>query len=659
MATTINDAFDAIDQYMAKQGKGQNYLAKKFTELFEDADSPLNVQKGPLKLVADKLVKMGISVDTLDGVFVAMEIKARSILSDLSSTALADLNSAAGRLSAKIIAYTKALKIPDPLKNPRGGPKGVSMTTYRRFLGAVMRIDSNIDSINNIIIEMNKKVGRERILPGPTSSTSTDASYRKTNINLFSNNRSSSGADARSGGGFLSSIISTVLFGAAAFLGIGMVGKFLSNSPMGRVVVDFAKDAFKSIGNAFSEYITSGKAGEHIDATFETIRSVYTTVVDGLSSYIEKNKDNIYNLFKGVGTSFNKHIATPLMEGAQNAYNKGDYTTLITGGLGLAGFYKILTKLPVLKQIHQYIISPLFKTFVGSPLMNIVRSMGAAVAPKIIAVMSKLGIVGGIVTGLYVIYDRLSVVAESIKNISETFRENDEINANVNASMSSALKKQFDKSTKIVKDLELEALHRELTIGEKELMRLEKLKIDRTQAEMERQKTVDKMGKDWFWHDGSDTKRLSELDNKIKDINKSVEFFNKNKSPYFNLTETQKANNEKLHADAVANNIVNKIRNPSNSQIISPNRESPLVLQKNAEITKQINGKFEELMSTLTAGFGSLAIVTAQGSGQVSQAVVSTAGGSSSGSGAPVVMSGIDPVRRHRDNTRRHVENGR
>ena len=99
MATTINDALTAIDDYMAKNGKGQSYLAKKFIDLFESKDSPLNVVDGPMKLIADKFQKLGKKVDDLELSFGSFNKKVRILMAAIKPSTFNKLNTAAEDLT--------------------------------------------------------------------------------------------------------------------------------------------------------------------------------------------------------------------------------------------------------------------------------------------------------------------------------------------------------------------------------------------------------------------------------------------------------------------------------------------------------------------------------------------------------------------------------
>jgi hypothetical protein len=642
MATTINDAFTAIDDYMAKNGKGQSFLAKKFVDLFEGVDSPLNVKNGAMVAVVDKFKKLGKSIDSFDTTVNSMGMKVRILMAALKPTSFRLLNDSADRLSKKFDSYGKALKLP----RLSASAARINIPFPKKIEDHLAKIDSNISVIRTTSVMMrNIMVGvssllaanfKEKILP------SSGRDYNKTSrsIQIFSNNTNSSySPDESTKKGFFGKLFGGIWSITKIVGGVYLLGKlkqYLDDTSTGRAIKGMLNSMFTTVLKKITSIVTSKEVWKTLGNSVLLLVDAAGSIADNIFKYVIEpisNKVKKVDWGKAVEYMGNKmtwiysNILEPIITSISNSMKKdldnGDWGSLATKVLGTGLLGGVLLK-----------FTPGLSTLAGlfTSMSGVIGVPGVAVGVGLIAASTLL-------------FNRMNALSDMWDDRSQTLLDESTILQNGAYQMSSNIKYYADEQKKIAKTIETSS-------GvEKEIAKWK-------EKEMELYENFEKEKQKHQLLEGNFKKVLREYPIS-EGLFRGSEGIKLQKSmDNFNALSEQFRQEKSFIKDMIESN--RKVTKVQDAEIVIPDKKDSHLFAKGGGpfdlALKDVNKKVDTIIAVLSEGFSGLASITAQSGGAVAQAVVASAGASKQ---TPVtVIGGSNPIQRHRINTGRHIEFG-
>ena len=657
MATTINDALTAIDDYMAKNGKGQSYLAKKFIDLFESKDSPLNVVDGPMKLIADKFQKLGKKVDDLELSFGSFNKKVRILMAAIKPSTFNKLNTAAEDLTKRLNNYV--------LKFPKmgSGTRNRTPTIPKTLLDNIHKIRTNTNGLGlmgKILVNIERLL-RESTKERSLRDTSTQPHQisKRTVVNLFSNNSNNSGNsrgdDNKSG--IFGKMFKFAMLGTGVYL-LGKFKKYLDDTSTGRAIQSILSGTFASILGSITDFVKSKE-------TWETFGNAALFLIDGISAIAD-------NIFKYVVEPIAEKVKTTdwgqvakkmwknmtwvwdnlispvfnsIGESMKKDFKNGDYTSLATKAGGTLGILAIMSKLPIvgsiLKVVLWSVITPI--KLIGRGIVAGTRGIFGLLTKVPATTWMAVGrgfitlapIIGMLALELTAVVAAVALVGYSLhrmKNVYDTMAESAEIAAKNSKTMGTAIQKQLDAHTKNIENIKKEKDGPQ----KDENLRVEGLRAQLSNINKKREHVVI-----------SNNGILGQIDSMLMGRNSIYEA--KMRGLYKEEQEIRKQLN-----------ILPAATHVQDAEIIIPDKKDAHIFAKGGgpfdQALKDVNKKIDVIVAVLSDGFSGLAAVTAQSGGNVAQAVIASAGASKQT--PPTIIGGSNPIQRHRINTGRHIEFG-
>lgn len=390
MATTTNDLLSAIDTYMLSKGKGMGYLASRVSAIFDDKDAPLNPNTGAISILTD--------------IFDDLQIKIKALHVGPTSP-LAVFKKETTWLNKGLKNFTK--KIHDTVANiglfdaylkgitnitPTAISGGASpyKLTNQGFLKVsvwdmlpkynLLGIPVYIKNISDHVVEkLNMGQKREKTLAAPIP---VETAPKKPSIfNNFINNQQNNKNESSSKGGWLSSLLGI----GAGIVGLGWLNTKLNESDAGKEIKNRVKGMLSTLFSKIGAFLTSKEFTGYIKSGFSMI----------LSGFKWLGKD-IYNKFA------NGKISAGIVESVVS--------------------YFVLRKLPVVGWIVRTM-----ETFLKGGFGRLFSGIGNSVwtgLTRFGGILSKFlgraSVIGGILTGLYVIWDRSTEIFKIVKDINKT-----------------------------------------------------------------------------------------------------------------------------------------------------------------------------------------------------------------------------------------------
>lgn len=671
MATTVNDVLSAIDQYMASNGRGQSYLASKFIDLFENKDSVFNMQTGPLKALGDKVQDVTKKIISVEKSMTSLDKKIKTYRDAMKYGHFGLLEKASESLRKKILAYSKNLNIPN-LNNPQTNTGGKSVYDILK------KIEVNTYSTRIQLIPIRyalEDMRRERILGNGSSTGNFQGNNRTTNVYNVTNLPRSN--NPRESGAILPSLMKFLALGSAAFLGAGVIGKYLDKSGIGQVIKKSVSSFFNYIGTGITNFMKSGKLSEMVSDSLKAIGDLGGYIFDGIVGFIRANKESIIKTIGDVGISFKDNVIIPLFKRIQDSFNRGDYIDTAVTSLGTYGIYKMLTSLPVIKQLKDIV----FKTIGGA--FSLITS-GAKNASKLMPFLKQLmpmltkvgkflgpmGYVVGTVAAIQSITDSLNKMNESVKIMDSNIRAVNDSSSNVTKNAQAFIQEFGDKNIQIIDNLEKKLMTGNITKSEE--YQLQSLKIERENLELNKRladineqenKTNNTKWNAFMSKIGLERTTPGYIKGELTEINKTID---RNIEVLNNLDKSKKGTSDgRTHNARMQEEVSNIIKNikatkVQDAEIVIPDKKDAHIFAKGGgpfdKALKDLTHKVDVLTEIMANGMKGLASVTAQSGGQVVQAIVSTAGASQS---IPLSTGGSDPIRDFRDRAARHINNGK
>lgn len=274
------DLISAIDAFLAKNGKGNSYLVKKITSLFESSESPLNLRSGALKNLKDSIKTFDKNLTSVNKNIERLSDKLKLAAVQIKIPKLNQLGISSDRFSDAIKVFSKNLK---SVKPPRSKSEMFPNTTVfareirntsnklkdfrSKFKSSLLEaFFNNLKTLNTSLKKANKSFGPSGIETSVSSrsvydvrivdlSASIKSILTKANKSNTTNViQQNSTVESGEGGGFISSLIKGLLGGTALLAGVGFVSKYFENNPAAKTMfATLTKNALDSLSKMKTE----------------------------------------------------------------------------------------------------------------------------------------------------------------------------------------------------------------------------------------------------------------------------------------------------------------------------------------------------------------------------------------------------------------------
>lgn len=668
MATTINDAFTAIDDYMAKNGKGQNYLAKKFIDLFEDKDSPLNMRDGPLKKLSEKFLLLSDAAETMELTMRSFNTKLRVTMGAIKLTHFSELEQASIDLTDRIKLYTKAIgSTPLPGTLPSNS---TNLNLSKKISDIITKINTNIG-----VIRLNTVFIRDLMV---------QASKEKSGGHEYFKERSSGGGEYKNlyykelyiiqrearlkkekeeKGGFMSWLITAAKITGGIYL-LGKLKQFFDDSPFGKAIKTTLKLAFINIAKGIGEFLSSPSTWKTMLDAVKLGGSIIKFVSKNAWNYIIKPlleeikainwKENI----KWLKDNAMKYVINPMLKFIEDtdwgevAKNMGNKAIWIWEKVISPIFTSIKDsimkdvesgnfKSAAIKILGAGLLLGLVAKFV--PILGTITGALGSLAGGFTALSGIIGVatVGGIIVASAVLFDRLNKLSDMWdENAKQAETATDKLRKGADGRKKTIQEydeklKQLDDAIKNTPDGPV----RDALIEErkhKQILADEARAGNRSIEAQVRLEEIEQLP--WaerfisFFEEIQARQERDSADKELNEKHRELQIFNKKKS-------TKIEDGEIVIPDKKDSHIFAKGGGPFDKSL------------------KEMNEKLQMVIELLGDGFGTLISTTSDSGEAVASAVIASAGSSRQSSSTPV-YGGSNPIRQHRINTGRHIEFG-
>lgn len=284
----IPDIILAIEDYLAKSGKGNSYLVDKISEVFESENSVLNVNGTFMEELRQSFLDMKSSTNRLKNKINNLTTSIGKFTNnikqiqfpDFSNFQFPDFSSLAESFDNFQVVVTNLEKKYQTL----------SQTTKEKAVGDQTVLDINIKSVSRGVIEklVNQLVQKNR----PIS---------------YQDNRMFGNTEREEKSGMLGSIFKFAVGTLALFAGIGYISKFF-NTPHGQKIKTMISEKFNKLWNFMKPYWDN----------------IYNSVSDAVSVGFTKVKEGFMKFFKNAFNFFNlKELLPGGLEGLAVPITKG------------------------------------------------------------------------------------------------------------------------------------------------------------------------------------------------------------------------------------------------------------------------------------------------------------------------------------------------
>ena len=276
----------ALDDYMKNNGGGTKYLATRMRKLFDNKDSALNADTGPIALLAKtckdfakKIEKLSKSTENAITPFVKNMDNMDKVISKI--TTMFDSN---------VTPFLQNLRnVPPPLPTNGTGNndpivQNQQNVLWMESLAKIFQTKPIPITIQNIDPQVIKALelmrNKEEILPEKNTLSSIMNSVfgkkekQSSNVSLTN---IQNGNDSESSSKGSSSLLGSVLKWGALLLSGAFIIKLLNETPLGQKIKDFIKDSIRGIFTWIGEKLTNPE-------TQKFLKDKINYILDGLGS---------------------------------------------------------------------------------------------------------------------------------------------------------------------------------------------------------------------------------------------------------------------------------------------------------------------------------------------------------------------------------------
>jgi len=401
-----SDLIAVFDEYLKKSGAGKNYIADKIFKLFDDKNSPFNIDGKLVEKLKDNINDVGKK-------FKSFKLPNFYAFNRAMEGALKNVRNFRDNLDITGFSAFK-IAMEGALKNVRNFRDNLNITGFYAFdvamKGALREVRTFRDSLKNINKSLSGGIGSlgtEAAVGTPTivdvrlvdiSKNAEDILSRifsKLNVKNTTINRPQ--PKDKEEGSFIGKILKGILGTIALVAGIGMLSSFL-DTPIGKnikAIMGDLTDRFVEMLKPFLKKI--------IDYSIEGLKVLFFE----LPKYFLKQTFNFFGLKEILGKE-NEGIAVLLTKGIY--YGVKNVFVGVLNKFSFGGFSKLLK---FIKPVIDFIPTTLGKLFseIGDKLMSkIVAPL--KLATKFISRASSMGT--GILSKIGNVFSSLSIIPKAI-----------------------------------------------------------------------------------------------------------------------------------------------------------------------------------------------------------------------------------------------------
>jgi hypothetical protein len=629
MMADIADIILAIEQYLAKTGKGKSYLADKIAEVFESDDSPFNVNGTALTELRNNILDMNKNMSQNSKHIDKMSRGLQSFAAKLKNIKLPDQKSldfsGFGEITQKLQNFGTIIdKASQNLTSQNLGKE--------KAVKEKVTLDVNVQSFSNSALKILSKRIKE------------DSPEKNTTIVNNINREKEEGS-------ILGSIFKTIFGGVALLAGAGFIAKFLE-TPQGLKMKEYFKEGFSKFAKIAKPYL---------DAAWNWLKEKMPPLFDTLLDYVVTGAKALGNLtiefFKSTFNFFGlKGMLGPQFQGVAVLLTKAIYYGVSKIGKGLLNFFSF----GVFGKIENLMYRS-FK-FIGGH----VEKFGEMINGFITKIASKGGTfgkvlapVGKLLSGTLFktigkqLMKRIPIIGSfiSFKDAYDRFQQGDYIGGFLSVGSGLA---NFVPGIGTVISIGIDLLNAFIDYKASETSKSKgAMIVDFLSGIRDKiwNGLRDLLGDlleslnpvNWFKADSNDTRSLYER------MKSSVSSWFSSDSP----TPTPAPPTQHTAPTTTTSPNVSPV-----SKIVEPISEvNEISLIKTSEQIETLNKKFDQWISLMEQGFITVAGASVQGSNQITNAVLATANSGNSGSASgPVIVNTQDPITQYRIRAQRAIE---
>jgi hypothetical protein len=401
-----SDLIAVFDEYLKKSGAGKNYIADKIFKLFDDKNSPFNIDGKLIENLKDNINDFGKK-------FKSFKLPNFYAFNRAMEGALKNVRNFRDNLDITGFSAFK-IAMEGALKNVREFRDNLGITGFYAFdvamQGALREVRTFRDSLKNINKSLSGGIGSlgtEAAVGTPTivdvrlvdiSQNAEDILSRIfSKLNIRNTTINQAQPKDKEEGSFIGKILKGILGTIALVAGIGFISSFL-DTPMGKnikAIIGNLKDRFVEMLKPFLKKI--------IDYSIEGLKVLFTE----LPKYFLKQTFNFFGLKEILGKE-NEGIAVLLTKGIY--YGVKNAFVGMLNKFSFGGFSKLLK---FIKPIIDFIPTTLGKLFseIGDKLMSKIIAP-LKLATKFISRASSMGT--GILSKIENVFSSLSIIPKAI-----------------------------------------------------------------------------------------------------------------------------------------------------------------------------------------------------------------------------------------------------
>ena len=359
------DIITAIEGYLAKSGKGNTYLAKKLTDLFESDESPLNPKGRYMTMVRKAIEDLEKAVESMSSGTTGFVSKLETATNQLGGINSFDLSGMFGLMEKATTEFTDSMNLTkgylggfafswlnvsaldladtlDEMKLRAAGmfhnASGPVSAPPEAAISSKSTIDVNVVSIKDgLIAKVLKDIGS---VFTPNNKRDDDSGFIKSLTKALEDRREES-----EDSGIIGTILKGIMGVTAVIAGIGFIAKFLE-TPLGQKILssleglkDQAWAILKPYVKQFGDWLKANLPGimEGLWEGFKTgLKIVFVKLPgwawDKMTGLMGSLKEEMGPQFQGVAVMITKAISGGLWKGAFKLANVFSFG--LTGQIG-------------------------------------------------------------------------------------------------------------------------------------------------------------------------------------------------------------------------------------------------------------------------------------------------------------------------------------
>lgn len=621
----IPDIVLAIEEYLAKNGKGNSYLADKITEIFESDDSLLNVNGTFMSELKQSFLDMKNSADKFKKKIDSLSSNINQFANNIKQVKFPDFsNFQFPDFSSLTKSFDNFQTLVDSLEKKQQQ----SLTSPKeKAIGEQNVLEINIKSVSRGVIEKlaNQIAKNQNIIQQDNRIINTREDEEKS--------------------GIIGSIFKFAVGALALFAGVGYLTKFLE-TPHGKKMKAMITEKFNDLWKAMKPHWNT----------------LYNSTMDNVLVGIKKVKEGLIWFFKKTFNFFDlKNLLPANLQGLAVPLSKGLFYSISKITKNIGNFFTF------------GLFNTLSKTFDNATgfLGKHLNSIGNVVNNFITKLASNSGIVGKLAAGATKLFSgnimkllgkgllkRIPIIGSflNFKDAYDRFQKEDYIGGFLSVASGLA---NF-----------VPGIGTAISIGIDLLNAFIDYKSD-SSGQSKGAMIIDflKGLRDKIWDGlksmlGNMLEMLNPANWNFGDINDKRSLWEKIKSGTTSLfsSESPKPQPKPAAPSITPSENISRLKTTQSSTAsISKSFQAPETPNQTAfsdahKEMEKMNKQFKEFSIILQEGVAIITSATAQGSNNITEAIIATSGKKGNSAAPTVVQSGVDPIQQFRLRAQRAIE---